>query len=83
MVAIILFFPFILSPVIFLLVWKVSSRWVLFPAVPISLVSATLGVFLLLSDGGIPARFIGLWGVLFSVATWRIILRRMKATKGS
>ena len=83
MVAIILFFPFILSPLLLLLVWKFSHRWVTFIAVPLSLVSATLGAFLLLGDGGTPARAVGLWGLLFSLATWRIIFKRLKAPKGS
>ena len=47
-------------------------------SIPISLVSATLGLFLLLSEIGTVARAFGLWGLLFALATWRIIWNRMR-----
>lgn len=78
-VAIILFFPVIASPITFLFTWKFHQRWIAIVAIPISIVSATLGTFLLLSEIGIAARFFGLWGVLFALATWRIIWRRYRS----
>ena len=77
-VAIILFFPLIASPIIFILNWKFNHRWLMLLSIPISLVSATLGLFLLLSEIGTVARAFGLWGLLFAVATWRIIWNRMR-----
>ena len=72
-VSIILFFPVIASPLTFLLVWRIRKRWVMVLTLPISIVAATLGLFLLLSEIGTVARAMGLWGVLFAFGTWRII----------
>ena len=81
LVAIILFFPLILSPICFVLVWKFQQRWVMLLALPISIVSATLGLFLLLSEIGTVARGFGLWGLLFALATWRIIWQRTRGKR--
>lgn len=77
-VAIILFFPVIASPLIFLVNWRFNQRWLMLLSIPISVVSAALGLFLLLSEIGTAARGFGLWGVLFALATWRIIWQRMR-----
>jgi hypothetical protein len=53
-----------------------KNRWVTILAIPLSLVSAIFGLILLLSEIGVVARAFGLWGVLFSLATWRIIWQR-------
>ena len=78
-VALILFFPLIASPITFLVVWKFPQRIVALFALPISIVSATLGLFLLLSEIGSVARGFGLWGLLFSLATWRKIWNRVRS----
>lgn len=77
-VAVILFFPVIASPLAFLLVWRVRRRWVMVLSVPISIIAATLGLFLLLSEIGTAARAFGLWGVLFALGTWKIIWQRTR-----
>ena len=77
-VALILFFPLIASPITFLIVWRFPQRIVALFALPISIVSATLGLFLLLSEIGSVARGFGLWGLLFSLATWRKIWNRVR-----
>lgn len=79
LVTIILVFPIVLSPLSFLVVWKFANRWLMLFSLPISIVSATLGLFLLLSELGVAARGFGLWGLLFALATWRIIWRRIKS----
>lgn len=81
LVAIILFFPLVLSPLSFVLVWKFQQRWLMLLAIPISIVSATLGLFLLLSEIGTVARGFGLWGLLFALATWRIIWQRTRGER--
>ena len=78
-VAIILFFPLIASPITFLFVWRFRHRVVALIALPISIVSATLGFFLLLSEIGVVARGFGLWGLLFSLATWRQIWNQVQS----
>ena len=80
-VAIILFFPLIASPITFLLVWKIQKRSMALIALPISIVSATLGLFLLLSEVGTVARGFGLWGLLFSLATWQKIWHLARPAK--
>ena len=80
-VAIILFFPLIASPVTFLLVWKIPKRSMALISLPISIVSATLGLFLLLSEVGTVARGFGLWGLLFSLATWQKIWHQVRPDK--
>lgn len=77
-VALILFFPLIASPITFLVVWRFPQRIVALFALPISIVSATLGLFLLLSEIGSVARGFGLWGLLFSLATWRKIWNQVR-----
>lgn len=72
-VAFILFFPVIASPLTFLLVWRIRKKWLMVLALPISIISATLGLFLLLSEIGTGARAMGLWGILFALATWKVI----------
>lgn len=79
-VAIILSFPLVVSPLVFLAVWKFPKRGILLLALPLSIISATLGMFLLLSEIGVVARAFGLWGLLFSLATWRIIWHQMRDT---
>lgn len=78
-VALILFFPLIASPITFLVVWRFPRRIVALFALPISIVSATLGLFLLLSEIGNVARGFGLWGLLFSLATWRKIWNQVRS----
>jgi hypothetical protein len=78
-VALILFFPLIASPITFLIVWRFPQRIVALFALPISIVSATLGLFLLLSEIGSVARGFGLWGLLFSLATWRTIWNQVRS----
>jgi hypothetical protein len=81
LVAIILFFPLVLSPLTFLLVWKFSQRWLIFAALPISIISSIFGLMLLLSEIGVVARFFGLWGLLFALGTWRIMWRRASQSR--
>lgn len=78
-VAIILFFPVVASPLTFLVVWRIRKRWVMVFSLPISVVAATLGLFLLLSEIGTVARGLGLWGILFALGTWKIIWERSSA----
>ena len=78
MVALILFFPLIVSPVVFLLVRQLNNRAIMIISLPLSIISAALGLFLLLSQIGIVARGFGLWGLLFAVATWKIIVKRVQ-----
>lgn len=81
MVAIILFFPVILAPINFFLVRKFNNRTVMVLAIPISIISAALGLFLLLSQIGIGARAFGLWGLLFALGTWHVIWKRVNHKK--
>lgn len=78
-VAIIVSLPLIAAPLTFLVVWRFPKRAVMLIALPISIVCATLGLFLLLSDIGTVARAFGLWGVLFSLGTWRLIWNRVRS----
>ncbi len=75
-VTIILAFPFLVAPIVFAGVRFLNKRWVTIAAIPLTVISAVFGVMLLLSDIGTVARAFGLWGVLFSLATWRLIWRR-------
>jgi len=69
-------FPLLIAPILFSTVRMSKNRWVTILAIPLSLVSAIFGLILLLSEIGVVARAFGLWGVLFSLATWRIIWKR-------
>ena len=69
-------FPLLIAPILFSTVRMSKNRWVTILAIPLSLVSAIFGLILLLSEIGVVARAFGLWGVLFSLATWRIIWQR-------
>jgi predicted neutral ceramidase superfamily lipid hydrolase len=80
-VAIIIFFPLIAAPITFLIVWRFPKKWVVISALPVSIISATLGLFLLLSQIGTVARAFGLWGLLFSLGTWRIMWRAHRDSK--
>lgn len=75
-VSIIMSFPLLIAPILFATVRMSKNRWVTILAIPLSLVSAIFGLILLLSEIGVVARAFGLWGVLFSLATWRIIWQR-------
>jgi drug/metabolite transporter superfamily protein YnfA len=75
-VSIIMSFPLLIAPILFSTVRMSKNRWVTILAIPLSLVSAIFGLILLLSEIGVVARAFGLWGVLFSLATWRIIWKR-------
>lgn len=75
-VTIILAFPLLVAPIVFAIVRFTNKRWVTIAGIPLTVVSAVFGVMLLLSDIGTVARAFGLWGVLFSLATWRLIWRR-------
>lgn len=72
-VSIILFFPVIAAPLTFLLVWRIRKHWIMVFSLPISIVGAALGLFLLLSEIGTVARAMGLWGLLFALGTWKIM----------
>jgi hypothetical protein len=72
-VSIILFFPVVASPLTFLLVWRVRKRWIMVLSLPISIIAAALGLFLLLSEIGTAARALGLWGLLFALGAWKIM----------
>jgi Cu/Ag efflux pump CusA len=80
-VSIIMSFPLLIAPILFATVRMSKNRWVTFLAIPLSLVSAIFGLILLLSEIGAVARAFGLWGILFSLATWRIIWQRYTAKK--
>ena len=80
-VAIIVFFPLIASPIIFLINWKLPRKVIMLLTFPISLIAAALGLFLLLSEIGIVARAFGLWGLLFSLANWRITWNFLQRNK--
>jgi hypothetical protein len=81
-VAIILAFPLVISPLVFLALRFTNRRWVLLLSLPLSIISAFFGLALLLSEIGVVARAFGLWGILFSVGSWRIIWRRIREKKG-
>lgn len=72
-VSIILFIPVIAAPLTFLLVWRIRKQWIMVLSLPISIVAAVLGLFLLLSEIGTAARAMGLWGLLFALGTWKIM----------
>ena len=77
-VTLILAFPLLIAPILFASVRIFKKRWLAILAIPLSIVSALFGLTLLLSEIGIVARAFGLWGLLFSLATWRIIWQRYK-----
>lgn len=80
-VAIIVFFPLIASPMIFLINWKFPRKLIMIITFPISLIAAALGLFLLLSEIGIVARAFGLWGLFFSLANWRATWNFLQGNK--
>ena len=80
-VSIIIAFPLLIAPIVFAVVRLLDKRWVMIAALPLTVISAFLGLMLLLSSIGTVARAFGLWGVLFSFATWRIMWRRVKSEK--
>ena len=80
-VSIIIAFPLLIAPIVFAIVRFLDKRWVMIAALPLTVISASLGLMLLLSNIGSVARAFGLWGVLFSLATWRTIWRRVKSEK--
>ena len=80
-VSIIIAFPLLIAPIVFAIVRFLDKRGLMIAALPLTVISASLGLMLLLSNIGSVARAFGLWGVLFSLATWRIIWRRVKSEK--
>ncbi|NBR93363.1 MAG: hypothetical protein EBT44_00620 [Actinobacteria bacterium] len=77
MVAIIVTFPLLISPLVFLALRFTNRRWVMLLSIPLTLISAIFGVLLLLSEIGVVGRAFGLWGILFALASSRIIWRKI------
>jgi len=80
-VAIIVTFPLFISPLVFLALRFTKRRWVVILSIPLTLVSAIFGLMLLLSEIGVVGRAFGLWGILFALASLRIIWRRVVEMK--